>query len=169
MWRWRRVSSGGVGGCFLLRALIMSVVGRTKSSLDVRVLSAALMSPSAHLEWTRRAMSPSGGDFRWADRFTGIAWEPSSMSTTCLLIAVAVVGRRSPVFSGGARSATKAKERNRSHVSALGSARAVLISFDRQSAVQARAAFGILLMTEQLLRSSDKRLARLLGCVLAAL
>ena len=54
-----------------------------------------------------------------------------------------------------------AKDRKRSQVSVLGSLIALSISFDKQSAAETRAAFGILLITPQLRLNSASRSERL--------
>ena len=79
---------------------------------------------------------------------------------TCLLMMDAAVGRWSPVDFVGARSAMKAKERKCSQVSALRSRIAPSMILVKESATDARAAFGILFITGQPLRSIARRSAR---------
>ena len=96
-------------------------------------------------------------------RSPGRGWHPDSMSATCFLMVEAAVRRGSPADLTGARSAMNAKDRNRSQVSVLGSLIALSISFDKQSAAETRAAFGILLITPQLRLNSASRSERLTG------
>ena len=141
-------SSSGAGGCLSRRAATTSSVGDASVSLDVSVLSAAPISPSAHLRCTLRAISSL--EFLLGALFCRSWLEMIDVGraslVACRLMAVVSEHFRVSLQPGDLRT-LKANVRKLHQSLRLVLATASLIRIDRRSATVARAGFGISLMT----------------------